>query len=126
LFHYGFDNDSILLISDYFKQRYQKVKIKNKNSESREMTLGLVQGSTLAPLFFLIFVNDLAFLLETSCKMFADDTTLYESDTELKPLISKFLKKLEPLFDWCTYNKLDINWSKTFFMFVTNKRIISN
>ena len=31
--------------------------------------------------------------------MFADDTTLYESDTEINPLINKFKKKLEPLFN---------------------------
>ena len=55
--------------------------------------------------------------------MFADDTTLYDSDTEINLLISKFKKILEPLFDWCTCNRLDINWSKTFFMFITNKYI---
>ena len=27
------------------------------------------------------------------------------------------------LLEWCDFNKLDINWSKTFFIFVTNKRI---
>ena len=32
-------------------------------------------------------------------------------------------KKIESLLDWCKYNKLDINWSKTYFMFVTNKHI---
>ena len=55
--------------------------------------------------------------------MFADDTTLYESDENLDILITKFKKKLEPFIEWCKFNKLDINWSKTFFMFVTNKHI---
>jgi hypothetical protein len=58
-----------------------------------------------------------------SCKMFADDTTLYETNTKVDSPISSFLKKIEPLFDWCKFNRLDINWSKTFFMFVTNKHI---
>ena len=56
--------------------------------------------------------------------MFADDTTLYESDSNTNTLKSKFKNKLEPLFDWCKYNKLDINWSKTYFMFVTYKRVV--
>ena len=55
--------------------------------------------------------------------MFADDTTLYESNADLNELISSFKNKLGPLIEWCKYNKLDINWSKTFFMFVTNKHI---
>jgi hypothetical protein len=55
--------------------------------------------------------------------MFADDTTLYEAMEELQELINSFKQKLETLIDWCKFNKLDINWSKTFFMFVTNKRV---
>ena len=30
---------------------------------------------------------------------------------------------MKTLLDWCQFNKLDINWSKTFFMFITNKRV---
>jgi hypothetical protein len=88
------------------------------------INLGVPQGSVLGPLFFLIFINDLAFLLEEiMCKMFADDTTLYDAHEDLDKLISKFKKSLEKLIDWCKFNRLDLNWSKTFFMFVTNKRV---
>ena len=38
-------------------------------------------------------------------------------------LINKFKEYLKPMLDWCKFNKLDINWDKTFFMFVTNKRV---
>ena len=48
--------------------------------------------------------------MELKCKMFADDTTLYDSDKDLKILISRFSKKLEPLLEWCEFNKLDLNW----------------
>jgi hypothetical protein len=57
------------------------------------------------------------------CKMFADDTTLGDVDKDLNTLINRFVNKLKTLLDWCQFNKLDINWSKTFFMFVTNKRV---
>ena len=57
--------------------------------------------------------------------MFADDTTLYESGGNLDNLIGQFEKGIEPLIEWCELNKLDINWSKTFFMIITNKHIKS-
>ena len=47
--------------------------------------------------------------------MFADDTTLFESEANVNSLMSKFKKQLEPLFEWCNHNKLDINWFKTYF-----------
>ena len=120
----GFDNTALKLIGDYFKDRFVSVKFDKKISDLMSINLGVPQGSVLGPLFFLIFINDLAFLLEEiMCKMFADDTTLYDAHEDLDKLISKFKKSLEKLIDWCKFNKLDLNWSKTFFMFVTNKRV---
>ena len=55
--------------------------------------------------------------------MFSDDTTLIESEANVNSLIRKFKKNLNQ-FEWCIYNKLDINWSKTYLKFVTNKRIV--
>jgi hypothetical protein len=55
--------------------------------------------------------------------MFADDTTLYASHDNLNSLISKFIDELKALTDWCKFNALDINWSKTYFMFITTKRV---
>ena len=74
--------------------------------------LGVPQGSVLGPLFFLIFINDLAYEMKTECKMFADYTTLYD---DINSLISKFKKDSESLIAWCRFNKVDLNWSKIFF-----------
>ena len=101
--------------------RLQRVKFNSQLTEKKPLTLGVAQGSCLGALFFLLFINYLAFLLDLKCKMFADDTTLYESGGNLDNLISHFEKGIEPLIEWCELNKLDINWSKTFFMIITNK-----
>ena len=53
--------------------------------------------------------------------MFAEDTTLYSSDKDLDTLTKRFVKYLRHLLDLCDLNKLDINWSKTYFMFVTKR-----
>ena len=62
-------------------------------------------------------INDLAYEMKTECKMFADYTTLYAAHDDINSLISKFKKDLDTLIAWCRFNKLDLNWSKTFFAF---------
>jgi len=71
------------------------------------------------------------------CKLFADDTTLGDVDKDLITLINRFVEKIKSFFKICAilinliislnifylFNKLDINWSKTNFMFVTNRRV---
>ena len=114
-----------LMIADYFTNRFQAVKYKNGMSTPLNIKLSVPQGSVLGPLFFILFINDLAFLLEFGIIMFADDTILYDADADLGLLLSKFSKKLEPLLDWCKFNKLDLNWSKTYFMFIISQRVKS-
>jgi hypothetical protein len=123
LFKYGFSTNAIYLIANYFQNRSQKVKYNNQLTDYVPTDLGVPQGSVLGPLFFLIFINDLAFIIELLCKMFADDTTLYASDENVDKLIAHFQMKILLLIEWCKMNRLDLNWSKTFFMFITSKRV---
>ena len=78
--------------------------------------------SILGPLFFIIFINDLAFyLINIIIKLFADDTTLIIAELNIDTCISKFKSAVLSIIEWCGYNRLDINWSKTYAMFVHNK-----
>ena len=124
LFHYGFDNGALSLITNYFKNRNQVTKIGDNRSGVNNIKLGIPQGSILGPLFFLIFINDLPlYLNELKSKLFADDTTLYHESHDINHLLSDFSIKVRPMFDWCTKNRIDINWSKTYCMFVTDRRV---
>ena len=124
LFHYGFDNNSLNLIRNYFINRSQIVKIGKNQSGIEKIKLGVPQGSVLGPLFFLIFINDLPmYLINLKSKLFADDTTIYFDRYDLDVLITEFSRNIRPLFEWCNLNRIDINWSKTYCMFITNKRV---
>ena len=56
--------------------------------------------------------------------LFADDTTLSQANENVPKLISTFKRGLRSLNIWCENNRLDINWNKTFAMFITNKHVI--
>ena len=123
LHHIGFKFNSLKLIENYFSNRFQMVKLNDSILDQRENKLGVPQGSVLGPLFFTIFINDLPFFLnKVKCLMFADDSTLYDNDKSLNKLILKYSIYINDLLEWCKFNKMDINWSKTFFMIVTNQR----
>ena len=123
LFHYGFDNDSLELISNYFTNRKQHMKLGVNYSNEANINLGVPQGSVLGPLLFLIFINDLPFVVDLLSKLFADDTTFYKAGPDMNTLISNFNHQLEKLIEWCKFNRIDINFKKTYYMIITRKRI---
>jgi hypothetical protein len=115
LFHYGFDNSALKLIADYFANRSQSTKVNGKLSATANIPLGVPQGSCLGPLFFLIFINDLAYLLEgLSSKLFADDTTIYSSGLVLADVIVDFQNRIKPLGSWCSLNDVSVSVVKEF------------
>ncbi len=124
LFHYGFDNNSYKLIHfSYFSDRSQITRINKVLSEKFSISLGVPQGSRLGPLFFNIFINDFALLLsDLSSFLFADDTTLFDSDKSYERLISRFREKFISANSWINHNKLFLNLSKTKFMLINNAK----
>jgi hypothetical protein len=96
----------------------------NITSDLASLLLGVPQGSVLGPLFFLIFINDLPFFLsDIFSTLFADDTTLLFSGQDLDKAVSLLRVGLKQLNEWCKHNRLYINWSKTYLMIITNKRV---
>ena len=90
------------------------------------VTHGIVQGSILGPILFLLFTNDLTqHLPNTKIIMYADDTQFFDSDapkniTELKMRIEDTLSTVQ---NWFTRNRLKINPSKTEMVIFQSKRI---
>ena len=58
-------------------ERYQRVVLNGQTSSWKLIKFGVLQGSVIGPLFFLIYINDLSDNLESDCKIFADDTSLF-------------------------------------------------
>ena len=74
--HYGFRGIFLDFILNFIKERKYFVSVNGLKSNTKTVTNGVPQGSTLGPLLFLIYVNDMnnsSRLLKFT--QFADDTT---------------------------------------------------
>ena len=70
-------SDSLLTwLSNYLKNRKQKVVIQATESTFLSLRAGVKQGPILGPLLFLIYVNDIAESLLSLTRLYADDSSL--------------------------------------------------
>ena len=60
--------------SRYLKQR---VVLPKDKSEWISISAGVPQGSILGPLLFLVYINDIVLDIDSTIRLFADDTSLY-------------------------------------------------
>ena len=125
--HYGFRGNFLKLLIDFVSNRKYFVSANETVSETKTLNIGVPQGSTLGPLLFLLYVNDMKNSSELlDFTQFADDTTLIASGPNLTTLTETTETELNKVLDWLLANKLIINLKKTHTMLFTNKRCDRN
>ena len=114
LLNAGLGQNLIDLIRNYLSGRMQKTKLYSVTSTLRSVRVGVPQGSTIGPLLFIVYINDLNEVLQ-HCKscMYADDTVLYCNNLSKKVARKTLQKDLDKVQVWCETNRLTLNVSKT-------------
>ena len=122
---YGLRGNINNLIKSYLTNRKQYVSINGKDSEVRDITCGVPQGSSLGPLLFLIYINDFRFCLDqTESGHFADDTYLLYASKKMKTIEVVINTELKLVSNWLKLNRLSLNETKTELIFFRSKRRI--
>ena len=107
----------------YPKDREQFVSTEKYNSLSYHPEYGVPQGATLAPILFIIFMNDIIHSSKVfNFSVYADDTCLVLCID--KPKYNETLEEeIKKVADWFSSNELMLNLSKTDYLrFNTHNR----
>ena len=115
LYHYGIRGIPHDWFCSYFSNRKQRFFFNGIESSTLEdIIVGVLQGSILGVILFLIFIND----LNNCCpdiinNLFADDCLSIIFGDDLNDLVSKAQRAIPTLVDWYACNRLIIHPGKT-------------
>ena len=126
--YYGIRNSCLGWFSSYLNNRSQCTLVNSSYSHFENVITGVPQGSTLGPILFLIYIND---IVESSSILkyilFADDTNISHSDANLDSLTRIINIELKSVTNWLLANKLSLNVEKAkYVIFAGNKPFNDN
>lgn len=114
LYKAGFRGTVADWLKSYLSDRKQAVRLNGELSEFKAVKSGVPQGSTLGPLLFIVYINDLCdSKLKGKIFTFADDTALLYENENLEENYNNITEDFKVLKNWFYYNRMTINISKT-------------
>ena len=97
---FGITGSLLSWLSNFLQGRSQRVVIEGCQSDWAPVTSGVPQGSILAPLLFILYVNDIPESLSSPAEMFADDMLIYNYCPPSQTSITA-QESLDKVTDWC-------------------------
>ena len=125
---YGFSGSASMWFRSYLSNRQKFVDFDGTVSDVCTLSTGVPQGSILAPLLFIIYMNDIYIASKQfNVILYADDTNMispmcsFSSQIPLQSISMVQLSlninvELNKIHEWLSINKLSLNFKKTKFM----------
>ena len=110
----GLPHRFVRLVSSFLTDRKVKVRVGQEESEEILMKAGTPQGSCLSPLLYIILVNDIPDINQSSSLgQFADDICLWASAFTFNGAISRLQLAVNTLEGWCRRWRIKLNGTKS-------------
>ena len=100
--------DLLNILTDFLKEKTQRAVLNGQHSKWSNISAGVKQGSILAPILFLIYINNLSDNLSTNPKLFVDETSLFSIVHDLIQSGINLNDDLEKISNW------DFQWKMSF------------
>jgi hypothetical protein len=105
----GFRDNALDILTDFLRNREQRVVINGMESSWEPLKSGVPQGSVLGPLLFLIYINDLTDSISSTIRLFADDSSLFVRVRDINESHSRLMADLETIAAWGKQWKMEFN-----------------
>ena len=111
---YGITGSLLLWLKDFLHNRSQVTRVGDVYSSENCLVSGIVQGSCLGPLLFMIYINDVTDALgsDCTCQLFADDLKLYSVASIASNNTLVIQDSLDKLCQWSDLWQLTISHKK--------------
>ena len=108
----GFSNEAIDWFRSYLRRRKFHVNVHDKFSTTAELRYGVLQGSILGLLLFLLHINNMPQAVDCDLFVCADGTCLPYQHEDLDQINKELTKTFCDICDWFVGNKLSIRFGE--------------
>ena len=105
----GISGSLLNLLSNFLRNRKQRVVLNGQTSSWTDVNAGVPQGSILGPLIFLIYINHLSDGLSSNAKLFADDPSLFSVVHNANTAANELNNDLIKISRWAYQWKMSFN-----------------
>ena len=107
---YKFRPVKLVWFDSYLSNRKQQVHVSGKLSCEGEIKAGILQGSVLGPLLFILYINDLSLHIDfCDLDLFAVDSTMSIANSSISVLVNLIQADLLNFDEWCQKNDMTLN-----------------